>query len=262
MTEEPFYLTEKDPKKFLQIYLEKYRTTYYRKKAQEVLRLIPKDLSGKRFLDVGCCAGYLSVIMAKRGATGIGCDISTFAIDAAKLHAKKAGVRKDILFKAADATTMGLEGMFDIIIAKDVIEHIKDDVGFLRKLSALLVPGGLLVVTTQNRSCLNYYVEGSLRKLFYPHRQWVGWDPTHLRWYTPASLRKKMRAAGLVAERFSGSYYLPYEMLYKKVLKRDLGGGVMTIIDDVFGGTWPFDRHGWSISVRAKKASKRPKKQI
>lgn len=253
MTHEPFYLTEKDPEKFLRIYLTKYKTTYYRCKAKEVLRLIPKNLIGKRFLDVGCCGGFFSVVMAKRGAIGIGYDISKFAVRAAKLHAKKADVKKYISFKTGDAATMKLLGKFDIILVKDVIEHIKDDVGFMRKLASLLAPSGRLIVTTQNKSCFNYYFEGALRKILYPHKRWIGWDPTHLRWYTPSSLRKKLKRAGLKTERFSGSYYLPYEILYKKVLKRDLGGGILTFIDDAFGGTWPFDRHGWSISVRASK---------
>lgn len=253
MTNDPFYLTEKNPETFLRIYLTKYKTTYYRRKAKEVLRLIPRDLDGKRFLDVGCCGGFFSIVMAKRGASGIGCDISRFAVNAAKLHAKKANVEKHVSFKMGDATTMKLPGKFDIILVKDVIEHIKDDVLFMRKLASHLAPDGLLIVTTQNKSCFNYYFEGALRKILYPHKKWIGWDPTHLRWYTPSSLRKKLRKAGLKAERFSGSYYLPYEILYKKVLKRDLGGGILTFIDDAFGGTWPFDRHGWSISVSAHK---------
>ncbi len=252
MTDEPFYLTEKDPKRFLQIYVRKYKSTYYRRKAKEVLRLLPGDLREKRFLDVGCCGGYFSIAMAKRGATGIGCDISPYAVNAAKLHAKRAGVDKKIVFKTGDAAQMTIPGQFDVILAKDVIEHIEDDIGFLRKISGLLSPRGRLIITTQNKASANYYIEGALRKLLNPRKRWVGWDPTHLRWYTPNRLRKKLRAADLIINRFSGSYYIPYEILYKKILKRDLGGGIMTLIDDTLGGSWPFDRHGWSISARAK----------
>lgn len=252
----PYYLREEDPEKFLEVYLYKYQTTYYIRKVREVMRLIPADLVGKRFLDVGCCGGYFSVKLAKMGARGIGLDASIHAVKAATLYAEKAGVTEKIEFSTGDLTEMRFSEKFDLIIAKDVIEHIKDDIRFLSILSNLLTAKGQLIITTQNAASFNYVFEGMIRKIINPGKKWIGWDPTHVRWYTPWSLRRKLRMVGLIAERFSGSYYMPYVHIYKELLKRDLGGGIVTFIDDFLGGYWPFNRMGWSISVLASSRKK------
>jgi 2-polyprenyl-3-methyl-5-hydroxy-6-metoxy-1,4-benzoquinol methylase len=69
-----------------------------------------------------------------------------------------------------------LQGPYDLIVAKDVIEHISDDVTFLKEASARLSRGGKLLLVTQNDYSLNYVLES-------PHEvakdpSWMGWHPT------------------------------------------------------------------------------------
>jgi ubiquinone biosynthesis O-methyltransferase len=45
---------------------------------------------------------------------------------------------------------------FDVIVASEVIEHIRQPVNFLSACSKLLKPNGLLILTTPNRNFLSY----------------------------------------------------------------------------------------------------------
>lgn len=47
---------------------------------------------------------------------------------------------------------MTQERRFDLVIASEVIEHVKDPMEFLKTLSQLMHPGGLLCITTINRT--------------------------------------------------------------------------------------------------------------
>ena len=249
---EPFYQAEHDPKKFIELYLKKYQSLYYSRKVKEIEKLLSKyckDLQGKNVLDVGCCGGYFSVLFAKQGAHVTGIDVSKSAIAAAVYYAKQQSA--SCSFLCGDLSVVPAAKKFDFILAKDVIEHVQDDNAFVEQLSSKLAPGGQLVITTQNWLCFNYFFEGMLRKLLYPRKKWVGWDPTHVRWYSCWSLKKKLAAAGLHVIGYSGSYYLPYEMM--KVLKIESRWRLFVLLDDLLGGKWPLNKMGWSISVLGKK---------
>jgi SAM-dependent methyltransferase len=43
------------------------------------------------------------------------------------------------------------DNSFDVVITFQVIEHIRDDVGFLREIHRVMKPGGLAIITTPNR---------------------------------------------------------------------------------------------------------------
>ncbi|MBI2147389.1 methyltransferase domain-containing protein [Candidatus Woesearchaeota archaeon] len=249
---DPFYQTESDPKKFIERYLKNYAKLYYTRKVREIEKLIGRsDLSGKNVLDIGCCGGYFSVLFAKRGASVTGIDTSVNAIKAAMYYAKQE--KAACTFLHGDISVLerfGKGKRFDLILAKDVIEHIEDDNSFLQSLAGNLTPGGKAIITTQNWLSFNYFFEGAIRKML-GQKKWVGWDPTHVRWYSCWSLKKKLAAAGLRATGFSGSYYVPYEML--KALKIEPRSRIWVVLDGLFGGRWPLNRMGWSISVVGEK---------
>ena len=249
--EDPYYTTEKDPEKFVEIYNKKYQTLYYRKKAKEVLRLIKFNLENKRVLDIGCCAGFLSINLAKKGAIVTGIDSSEYAIAAAKHNAKENQVENNCEFIKEDFNSIELDKKYDLIVAKDVIEHIQEDEEFLKKIESLLTEEGRVIITTQNSFSFNYIFEGAIRKLL-GQKRWIGWDSTHIRWYSPWKLKKKFKSAKLKALDYSSSYFFPYEMT-KVITKKEPKSKLYTLIDDYFGDKKPFSLTGWSISVIGKK---------
>jgi 2-polyprenyl-6-hydroxyphenyl methylase/3-demethylubiquinone-9 3-methyltransferase len=103
-------------------------------------------LEGKTALDVGCGAGLLAEPLARLGATVSAIDASTDLIAAAREHSASMGLEID--YRAGDVQE--LEGRFDLVTSKEVIEHVADPGVFLQALARRLAPGGLLILSTPN----------------------------------------------------------------------------------------------------------------
>ena len=108
-----------------------------------------RPLTGKRALDVGCGAGLLCEPLARLGAQVTGIDAAAENIAAASTHASGAGLAID--YRCADVAELGLSG-FDLVTSMEVIEHVADKQAFLAALAAALAPGGLMVLSTPNRT--------------------------------------------------------------------------------------------------------------
>ena len=114
-----------------------------------------RPMAGLSVLDIGCGGGLLSEPMTRLGATVTGVDADTAGIAAAVSHA--AGVGLDIAYRAGAAEDLATEGrVFDMVVASEVIEHVADRDAFAEALAALVRPGGLLVLTTINRTRRSY----------------------------------------------------------------------------------------------------------
>ncbi len=108
-----------------------------------------KPLAGKTALDVGCGAGLLCEPLARLGAQVTGVDAAEENVAAAKAHAAGAGL--DIAYRSGEIGALGLSG-FDLVTAMEVIEHVADKPAFLSALAAALAPGGLMILSTPNRT--------------------------------------------------------------------------------------------------------------
>ena len=108
-----------------------------------------KPLAGKSALDVGCGAGLLCEPLARLGAEVTGVDAAPENTAAAAVHAEGAGL--DIRYMAGEIGAQDI-GRFDLVTAMEVIEHVADKRAFLSELAARLAPGGLMVLSTPNRT--------------------------------------------------------------------------------------------------------------
>jgi 2-polyprenyl-6-hydroxyphenyl methylase/3-demethylubiquinone-9 3-methyltransferase len=109
----------------------------------------PRPLAGRHALDVGCGAGLLAEPLARLGAHVTGVDAAPENVAAAKAHAAGMGLAID--YRAGELQTLGL-GTFDLVTSMEVLEHVADKVAFVGQLASHLAPGGLLVLSTPNRT--------------------------------------------------------------------------------------------------------------
>ena len=109
-------------------------------------------LAGKRALDMGCGAGLLAEPLARLGAAVTGVDAAPENIGAAAAHAAAAGLQIDYRTGGIDAVA---GEAFDLVVSFEVIEHVTDAAGFVRGLAGVLAPGGLMLLSTPNRTALS-----------------------------------------------------------------------------------------------------------
>jgi 2-polyprenyl-6-hydroxyphenyl methylase/3-demethylubiquinone-9 3-methyltransferase len=78
-------------------------------------------------------------------------DASPEAIGAARAHAAQAGL--EIAYECASAELLVERGAeFHLVTALEIVEHVADVGAFLSAASALVKPGGLLILSTINRT--------------------------------------------------------------------------------------------------------------
>lgn len=101
-------------------------------------------------LDVGCGAGTLALVNAKRGIRSVGLDISLHGARLASENARKAGLG-NCFFVVGDAIHLPFkEEMFGVISNYTTIEHLYDPEGCLQEMERVLAPGGRMIVNTIN----------------------------------------------------------------------------------------------------------------
>ncbi|MCG2645407.1 MULTISPECIES: class I SAM-dependent methyltransferase [Bradyrhizobium] len=85
---------------------------------------------------------------------------------------------------------------YDLILLLDVLEHLTDSVGVLRKLSSLLVPGGHVIVSVPNIAHLSVSLPLLLTRRFTYQDSGI-LDRTHLRFFVESTAVKLLNDASL-----------------------------------------------------------------
>src|SRR5712691_4609890 len=120
------------------------------------------DVPGLTVLDAGCGEGYLSRILADRGAYVTGIDISPKLIEIARqkdpVHA--------ITYQVANLCQPlpDYQQHFDLIVSHFVLDDVYDYQGFLSTLAASLKSGARLVLSMNNP--YSFVVRGHIRDYF------------------------------------------------------------------------------------------------
>ncbi len=104
------------------------------------------DVSGRRVLDAGCGDGWLSVILAKRGAVVDSFDISSEAIRIARERAVVNGVGQFTRFEVASFYDVPFDdAAYDLVVGQAILHHLSDKRRAAVELHRVLKPGGRAV---------------------------------------------------------------------------------------------------------------------
>ena len=172
-----------------------------------------RPLAGKTALDVGCGAGLLAEPLARLEAEVTGVDAAAENIEAARLHAAGSGLAID--YRHGELSALGL-GRFDLVTCLEVLEHVADKPAFVAALADRLAPGGLMVLSTPNRTPQSrLWLVGAAEALGQVPRGTHHWDD----FATPDELRELLAEVGLVMGEPRGIAWSPLHGLH---LSRDL----------------------------------------
>ncbi|HEX8514543.1 MAG TPA: class I SAM-dependent methyltransferase [Allosphingosinicella sp.] len=122
-----------------------------------------EPVAGRRFLDIGCGAGALTLAAARRGAAGLGVDISAPLIEAARARAERLGAA-GARFVRGDAQSHDFEaGRFDALISRFGVMFFADPAAALRNLRLAMRPGGRLAFVAWRSPAENDFMTAAER---------------------------------------------------------------------------------------------------
>ena len=159
-----------------------------------------------RLLDIGCGGGLLSEPMARLGARVTGVDAAARNIAVAALHAEKQGLEIDYRQGAAEALAES-GNQFDIVLALEIVEHVADAPLFLKSCGRLVKPGGLLFLSTLNRTAKAWAlaIAGGEYILRWLPRGTHDWQ----KFLKPSEVVNGLSAGGIEAQEIVGVVYSP-----------------------------------------------------
>lgn len=134
----------------------------------------------RRLLDVGCWTGSLLDAAADVGWEACGVEPSAWAA------ARAAERGHDVRVGTLDDVDLGSASV-QVVTCCDVLEHLDDPVAALRRIAALLEPGGLLFATVPDAGSALARTLG---------RRWWSVLPMHVQHFTRASLVAALAASG------------------------------------------------------------------
>ena len=174
--------SKSNPKELFEIY-KQFQT--------DRLRLLKPYLKkNKKLLEVGCSAGMFLWPAKKLVGEAVGID---FDIDSAKFTAKKCVAKT---YSTDISETPLKKNYFDIIVAFQTLEHVKDLTDFIGKYATYLKKGGTMAIEVPNLydSLAHIYDLPNHYKFFY--------HSAHLWYFTEKSLLKLMEKCSFAGKVF------------------------------------------------------------
>jgi ubiquinone/menaquinone biosynthesis C-methylase UbiE len=156
--------------------------------------------AGKRVLDVACGEGYGTAMLARVAANVTGVDISGEAVAHAK--AAYAGLANASFVEASCTRIPLADASIDVAVSFETVEHIEAQEEFLRELARVLVPGGVLVISSPNKreytDRRGFHNEFHVKELYreelerlvaphFPEMAWYGQRPSFFSVIAPQS---------------------------------------------------------------------------
>lgn len=149
--------------------------------------------AGRSVLEIGCAAGHVTEQLVAAGNEVVGVELDSAAAARAERFARRVH-RLDL---DRDRITEFEHDEFDVLLAGDVLEHLRDSLATLTDALQLLRPDGEVIISVPNAAHADVRLHLLEGRFEYASEGLL--DHTHMRWFTRASLREMLAEAGLTA---------------------------------------------------------------
>jgi ubiquinone/menaquinone biosynthesis C-methylase UbiE len=172
------------------------------------------EVAGRRILDAGCGEGYLSRLLASRGATVVAVDYSEYMIRIARARTPPG---LSVEYHYANCENLGFlpGGSFDLIVSNMVMQDLADLCSALSEMHRLLRPRGWFILSISHPCFVTpsagWVRDNDGKKLHWavdryfeegPHEQ--NWPPYELIWFhrTLTTYFRALKKTGFIIEDF------------------------------------------------------------
>lgn len=183
-------------------YLRELAVRHFGRNAEDL-----RPLTGLSLADIGCGGGLVAEPMARMGAEVTGVDASERNIGVASHHAAQSGLA--ITYRNTTAEALVAEkAQFDMVLALEIVEHVADVSAFVEACAKLVKPGGLLVMSTINRTAKAWLmaIAGAEYVLRWLPRGTHHWG----KFLRPSELCRELRRQNLAVKEMAGLVYQPF----------------------------------------------------
>jgi glycosyltransferase involved in cell wall biosynthesis len=180
----------------------------------QVLRWLARRRPG-RVLDLGCSDGHLAARLRACGHYVTGVDLVAH-------NGVKERVDRFVEADLEHGVPPGVDGSYDVVLAADVLEHVRSPGQILDDVRGLLAPGGSLLVSVPNFGHWYPRVRVALGRFDYDRRGIL--DRDHVRFFTRRSFERLVVDGGYRVARRSGTG-LPFEVVDRGGNGQEAGTG-------------------------------------
>jgi len=161
---------------------------------------------GRRVLDLGCRSGAVT------RAYAAGNEVTGVDVDRRALERAAAALSIETVWADVDESLPFENESFDVVVAAELLEHVRDPAALMGEIRRVLRPGGTFVGSVPN----GYRLKSRL--LFLAGRPPED-DPTHLHLYSPAMLLQLLEGFSSPQLHFVGGRF---RRLHPRLLARDV----------------------------------------
>jgi 2-polyprenyl-6-hydroxyphenyl methylase/3-demethylubiquinone-9 3-methyltransferase len=187
------------------------------------LEKLVSDLSGKRFLDVGCGSGLSMLAALQLGASSVvGTDMDPDSVAASRNLLSRSARGKDWQVLERSVLDMGGAelGTFDVVYSWGVLHHTADMWTALAKAGLLVKSNGLLVVALYHKTPLCTFWRKEKR--FYTHAH--PWQQKMIRIIYKGAFLLRLFTIGQTPRRYVAEYHMGRGMDWHHDVHDWLGG--------------------------------------
>jgi len=198
---------------------------YYASKRDDVVEIVPFGV--RSVLEVGCGMGFTGRAIKEREASGV----EVTGIEIVPEMAEKAKANLDNVI-SGDVEKLDLpfgKEYFDCILYGDVLEHLIDPWGLLKKHCELLKKGGYVVMSIPNIA--HYRTIKMICRKEWEYADAGILDSTHLRFFAIRSIKKMISDAGLEIVKMNHKISASKS---KRFFNRMLGGALLDYITEQY----------------------------
>jgi 2-polyprenyl-3-methyl-5-hydroxy-6-metoxy-1,4-benzoquinol methylase len=183
---------------------DEYRMKEGEESSHAVILRWLRQLPPSRVLDLGCSGGLVAAEARKLGHHVTGVDV---------LELPEVAIRVDRFIQAnlddGLPETVSAAGPFDVVLAADVLEHVRQPEKLLSDVRAVLVPRGVLIASVPNFG--HWYARGRVAFGLFDYDQRGVLDEGHVRFFTRRGILRRMHNAGFSVVRYEATG-LPLEI--------------------------------------------------